>query len=400
MGSPLKILPMPHITLKKCFKEVLDNLQGENLFLGLEEALLLVRGEEGTYPIILLPRGENTFLRLDKGAHFLDLGEVHVILNRLAQKVGGEVIHSTLDPKARPKTPPTTYATPRRWLEGGGLGRLLKDHERVDVEIGFGNGEFLERLVEQGKAVVGIEISNWAIKRALNRLRGKGPHIILKAPGGWAVKWLFPPESIDALYILFPFPWPKRPSRRLIQAPFVQTLAEKLRRGGRVILATDHEEYAQQMRILFSASPCFQEGESPEEIDTKYLRKWISMGLAIHKMAFIKRETPSAMDHRFPYLQYLVKARVNNPQEVMEAFQPWTLRPEGQSFFKVERIYLNLKKGTLLFRTTFQDPDLSLHHQFLMWKEGILDLAPTWGETVPPPLARAMESMGKWLAGL
>ncbi len=88
----------------------------------------------------------------------------------------------------------------------------------------------------------------------------------------------------------------------------------------------------------------------------------IAMGLAIHKMAFIKRETPSAMDPRFPYLQYPVKARVNNPQEVMEAFQPWTLRPEDQSFFKVERIYLNLEKGTLLFRTTFQDPDLSLHH--------------------------------------
>ncbi len=389
---------MPHITLKKGFKEVLDRLQEEDLFLGREEALLLVRGDGGTYPVAILPRREGTLLRLDKGAHFLDLGEIHGILNRLTQEVGGEVIQSTLNPEARPSAPPPTFATPRKWLEEGGLQGLLKNPKEVAVEIGFGNGEFLERLAGQEKAVVGIEISNWAIKRALNRLKGKGPHAILKAPGGWAIKWLFPSESIDILYILFPFPWPKRPSRRLIQAPFIETLAEKLKKGGKVVLATDDREYAQQMRELFPESPCFQEGGEPEEINTKYLRKWTSLGLTIYRMTFIKKATPPSTDHQFPHLQHPVEAKLKDPQGMVEGFRPWTLPLEGQGFFKVERIYLNLGEGTLLFRTTFQDPDLSLHHQFLLWRGDILDLLPTWGETVPPPLAYAMEEMARWLS--
>ena len=390
---------MPHITLKKGFKEVLDKLQGPDLFLGREEGLLLVRKEEGTYPILILPRREGTLLRLDKGVHFLDLSQAHIIIHELAQKIGGEILHSTLDTRAHPRPLPSAFATPRTWVERGGLPGLLGSRERVEVEIGFGNGEFMERLVAPNKAVVGIEISNWAIKRALNRLKGKGPHIILKAAGGWALRWLFPPQSIDTLYILFPFPWPKRPSRRLVQAPFVRTLAEKIKKGGRVVLATDDSHYAQQMEETFSSSPHFLRDQPPEEINTKYLRKWLAQGLTIHKMAFVNAQPAPRGRHEIPRLQYPVEVKGLNPLEFMEKFTPWELPLEEEGFFKLERAYLNPREGSLLFRSTFQDPELALHHQFLLWRQGILDLLPTWGETVPPPLARAMEEMGRWLSG-
>ncbi len=385
---------MPHITLKIGFKEVLDKLQPRAPFLGREEGLLMVKGHQGTYPILILPRREGTLIRLDKGVHFLDLAEAHGIINQLVQEIGGEVIHSALDPKARVCPLPASFATPRRWVEKGGLSGLLGVIQTVEVEIGFGNGEFLERLVAPGKGVVGIEISNWAIKRALNRLKDKGPHLLLKAPGGWAIKWLFPPQSIDTLYILFPFPWPKRPSRRLVQPGFVQLLAEKLKRGGRVVLATDHEDYARQMKTLFGESPHFTEDRPPEEINTKYLRKWLAQGLTIHKMAFVNADPAPAREHQLPLLQYPLEVKGVDPLKLMEGFQPWSL-PTEEGFFKVERAYVNLQEGSLLFRTTFQDPDLSLHHQFFLWKANTLDLAPTWGETIFPPLARAMEEMAK-----
>jgi len=397
--TQLKILSMPHITLKIGFKEVLDKVRERSLFLGREEGLLMVEGQQSCYPILILPRREGTLLRLDKGVHFLDLAEAHLIIHKLAQDVGGEIIHSTLDPRAQVRPLPSSFATPRGWIERGGLPGVLGKVERVEVEIGFGNGEFLERLVTPGKGVVGIEISNWAIKRALNRLKDKGPHIILKAPGGWAIKWLFPPNSIDALYILFPFPWPKRPSRRLVQEGFLRLVATRLKRGGRVVLATDHQDYAQQIKELFGASPHFKEDQPPEEINTKYLRKWLAQGLTIYRMAFINMEPAPGKDHQMPSLQYPVEVEGVDPPKVMEAFQPWNRLLEG-GFFKVERVYLNLQEGSLLFRTTFQAPDLSLHRQFLLWKEGVLDLVATWGETIPPPLARAMEEMGRWLSTL
>ena len=387
---------MPHITLKMGFKEALDKLRDRGPFLGREEALLMVKGELGRYPILVLPRREGTLLRLDKGAHFLDHTEAHLIIQGLAREMGGEVVQSTLKAGARIRPLPPSFATPRRWVEEGGLAGLLGQQERVEVEIGFGNGEFLERLVGPGKGVVGIEISNWAIMRALNRLKGKGPHVILKAPGGWAIKWLFPPHSIDTLYILFPFPWPKRPSRRLVQRGFVQLLASRIKRGGRVVLATDDQDYAREIMEHFRTSPHFTEDRPPEEMNTKYLRKWLAQGLTIYKMAFTNVEPAPGEDLQMPLLQYPVEVKGVDALKVMEAFQPWALSME-EGFFKVERAYVNLQEGTLIFRTTFQAPDLSLHHQFLLWKGGVLDLIPTWGETITPPLAEAMEKMGQWL---
>ena len=56
-------------------------------------------------------------------------------------------------------------------------------------------------------------------------------------------------ESFDSILIFFPDPWHKKRhhKRRLIDAPFVDTLAAKLKAGGVLRLATDWQPYAEQM---------------------------------------------------------------------------------------------------------------------------------------------------------
>jgi tRNA (guanine-N7-)-methyltransferase len=63
--------------------------------------------------------------------------------------------------------------------------------------------------------------------------------------------------SLSAIYVFFPDPWPKKrhQKRRLIQAGFVALLRTKLKEKGILHLATDWEDYGQQMmRILSDAS--------------------------------------------------------------------------------------------------------------------------------------------------
>ena len=55
--------------------------------------------------------------------------------------------------------------------------------------------------------------------------------------------------ALDTVQIFFPDPWHKKRhhKRRLIQPPFVEQLCHKLKPGGTLHLATDWENYAEQM---------------------------------------------------------------------------------------------------------------------------------------------------------
>ena len=65
------------------------------------------------------------------------------------------------------------------------------------------------------------------------------------------------PASLDGTHIFFPDPWPKKRhhKRRLVQADFVALLASRLKPGGYLHLATDWQEYAEQMLAVLGAEP-------------------------------------------------------------------------------------------------------------------------------------------------
>ena len=60
------------------------------------------------------------------------------------------------------------------------------------------------------------------------------------------VAQMIPHDSLAAIHIFFPDPWPKKRhhKRRLLQPPFVHELAMRLRPGGRLHVATDWQDYA------------------------------------------------------------------------------------------------------------------------------------------------------------
>lgn len=64
-------------------------------------------------------------------------------------------------------------------------------------------------------------------------------------------------DTLDGVHIFFPDPWHKarHNKRRLIQAPFVAQLVQKLKPGGYIHAATDWQDYAEQMLAVFSAEP-------------------------------------------------------------------------------------------------------------------------------------------------
>jgi tRNA (guanine-N7-)-methyltransferase len=131
-------------------------------------------------------------------------------------------------------------------------------------EIGFGNGEHLAALAaaHPERDYLGIEVHRPGVGHLL-MLAEKAGLANLRASSHDAVEVLreqISPGALDEVLVLFPDPWHKKRhhKRRLIQPPFVELIASRLRPGGVLRLATDWEEYALQMlEVLDGASNRF-----------------------------------------------------------------------------------------------------------------------------------------------
>jgi len=129
------------------------------------------------------------------------------------------------------------------------------------LEIGFGNGEQLLHagLHETARNFIGIEVHRPGVGRLMNALAA---HIVenVRLYNHDAVEVLrhcIAPASLDEARVYFPDPWPKKrqQKRRLIQSEFAALLASRVRRGGRLHLATDWADYSTQMLEVLDAAP-------------------------------------------------------------------------------------------------------------------------------------------------
>jgi tRNA (guanine-N7-)-methyltransferase len=183
------------------------------------------------------------------------------------------------------------------------LDALFGRHAPCVVEIGFGNGENLEALAQAHpeRDYLGIEVHRSGVGRLLNAIDGLGLTNV-KVVCHDAVEVLqhqLPLQSLDELLILFPDPWHKKRhhKRRLIQPPFVELAASRLRTGGLLRLATDWEAYAAQMLEVLSACPSLENMSSTggyierpaERVVTRFERRGERLGHGVWDLAFRRR---------------------------------------------------------------------------------------------------------------
>ena len=137
---------------------------------------------------------------------------------------------------------------------------------RVFVEIGFGNGEFLEYLAKTypDVLIVGIEVSQWCAAKGARRALSAGLDNvrIMHGDARFLLRNCFAPESAERVYMNFPCPWPKtrHASRRVTVPGFADLMAYLIAPGGYFELATDVEWYATETAGTFSSSPYFEAG--------------------------------------------------------------------------------------------------------------------------------------------
>ena len=127
------------------------------------------------------------------------------------------------------------------------------------LEIGFGMGETTIAIARHmpEKDFLAIDVHTPGIGSLLKGIAETGVTNIrvMRHDAVEVVRDMLLPQSLDGIHIFFPDPWPKarHHKRRLIQPAFIQLLASRLKSGGLLHLATDWEDYAQQMLAVLSA---------------------------------------------------------------------------------------------------------------------------------------------------
>lgn len=132
---------------------------------------------------------------------------------------------------------------------------------RLILEIGFGMGEATAHIarVRPDDNFLCCEVHEPGVGALLKRIGEQGiANIrILQHDAVEVLDHMLPEASLDGVHIFFPDPWHKKKhhKRRLIQAPFVAKLAQRLKPGGYLHCATDWQPYAEQMLAVLGAEP-------------------------------------------------------------------------------------------------------------------------------------------------
>ena len=129
------------------------------------------------------------------------------------------------------------------------------------LEIGFGNGEALRFSAQHDPARdhIGIEVHAPGVGRLLNALAddGAGNVRVYHHDAVEVLEHEIADGTLDEVRIYFPDPWHKKRhnKRRLVNPDFASLLVRKLAGDGRLHLATDWHDYAEQMWDVLEATP-------------------------------------------------------------------------------------------------------------------------------------------------
>lgn len=136
--------------------------------------------------------------------------------------------------------------------------KIFQRQAPLVFEIGFGMGEALLELAEKypENNYLGVDVHAPGIGAVLMGVAKKNLHNVkvFNADAIDVLNQAIPNESLTGVHVFFPDPWHKKRhhKRRLVNDNFAALIHAKLKRDGYIHLATDWQNYAEQMLLVMS----------------------------------------------------------------------------------------------------------------------------------------------------
>lgn len=165
------------------------------------------------------------------------------------------------------------------------------------LEIGSGMGEATAAMAaaDLERDLLAVEVHTPGVGSLLRRIESGGLTNVrvAEADGVEVLRELIRPGGLDEVRVFFPDPWPKsrHSKRRLVSASFADLVADRLRPGGRLHVATDAQSYADQALLVLAGHPAFEvvSRDRGDRLVTRYEQQALDAGRVAHDLVAVRR---------------------------------------------------------------------------------------------------------------
>jgi tRNA (guanine-N7-)-methyltransferase len=174
----------------------------------------------------------------------------------------------------------------------------------IEVEYCAGNGAWIveKALAYPHKNWVAVEIQFERARKIWSKVHNLNLKnlFIICGEALTFTRYYVPSNSLDAIYVNFPDPWPKKrhAKNRLLKEPFLSEMARASAPEATATIVTDHAEYMQQIAAAMQASqhwePRFKDYcyiTDYKGYGTSYFEAlWREQGIPIYYMQYFRKE--------------------------------------------------------------------------------------------------------------
>lgn len=163
------------------------------------------------------------------------------------------------------------------------------------LDVGCGDGDATVALAgaEPDRDVLAVDVHTPGLAALLRRVEERGLTNVRVAEGDALVVLRDMVRDLDEVRVLFPDPWPKtrHHKRRLVTPAFAELVAARLRPGGRLHVATDWPDYAEQVLDAVAGCPLLDGGAvpRPDRPVTRFEQRARREGRAVVDVVAVRR---------------------------------------------------------------------------------------------------------------
>jgi len=331
---------MPHIKVAPFDTKRLDTLEYVN-FRGVSNIGDEIIGVDYKREFLLHIKKRDKFflIKPDKITRPIEVDSIKETLNKIANDLSLEIIHSNTKISSKKPKPASKYSkTIKDFISLEDFG-----FKEVALEVGFGSGRHLlfQAKKRTDTLFIGIEIHTPSIEQVLKQIE------LQQLKNIWIVNYdarllleMLPSNLLSNIYVHFPVPWDKKPHRRVINKEFLNESIRVLKKDATLELRTDSQNYYFYSLEIFSSpkkSNFKVQKNSNLEVISKYEARWRRQNKDIYTVTFTNYETSPKKELKYSF--DFLECKPKEPKRLKRVFDDF--------FINIREVF-KLKSGYLL----------------------------------------------------